>query len=95
MKKLFLKLTVFWNDRFIFFNFIKNPSRFIIAYSCDDGHYSRFDTEVSEKENAYLLILHLNESWTNKHQGPTGDVEEWKDEFIFEIILKVVNVHLC
>ncbi len=95
MEKLFLKLTVFGNDRFIFFDFIKNLGWFIIPDDCDDGHYSRFDAEVSEKEDAYFLILNLNESWTDKHKGPTNDVEEWKDEFIFEIILKVVNVHLC
>lgn len=62
----------------------------------DDGneeHDCGFEAEISKRHDADLLILHLYEGGSNKHECPVEDVDEGNDQLVFEVVLEVVDVH--
>lgn len=59
----------------------------------DSYHECWFHAEIWERNDADLLILNLYEGRANKHECPADDINEGDNQFILEVIFKVVYIH--
>jgi hypothetical protein len=49
---------------------------------------------MQQDVDAYALIVDLKEGGPNEERYPANNVHYWHYQFIFEVALKVIDVHL-
>lgn len=93
MYQSFLKLILHRNFHFQFLRPVHKSKRLVCRTHPYDKHHRRFDTEIDDRDDAYLLILDLDEGGPHEHERPIDDVDKRDEELVLEVVLEVVDVH--
>ena len=94
MYQFFLKLILNRNFHFQFLCPAHKFKGFVCRPYPYDNNYGRLDAEIQQCDDAYLLVLDLEEGGPHKHEHPVDDIDEGNEELVLEVVLEVVDVHI-